>query len=185
MALGMVVDTLDATPRQDSLWGIETGDAGSTPIILHHLTAAEIRERIGTFSFESYFKFAVVRNPWDRLVSEYAWRRWRSSESFREFVRSLTDDRAPRDFELIAHLRPQLDYLLDPATGKILVDFVGRFETLDADFSAVCDRIGRKAPLPRQNRSEHEMYRALYDEETRDIVARVFAKDIEAFRYTF
>ena len=71
--------------------------------------------------------------------------------------------------------------------GASIVDFVGRFENLQADFAAVCDRIGlHRTGLPHENRSDgRKAYRDYYSEETRDIVARYFKRDIERFGYEF
>jgi hypothetical protein len=71
--------------------------------------------------------------------------------------------------------------------GRNIVDYVGRFENLDVDFAEICSRLGLQPPaLGHENRSEGRVdYRTYYCEETRDIVARYFSRDIENFGYNF
>jgi len=69
--------------------------------------------------------------------------------------------------------------------GAVIVDFIGRYETLATDLAYVGDRLGLPLALPHLNRSAHAHYRDYYTDETRAIVAARFARDIERFGYTF
>ena len=86
-----------------------------------------------------------------------------------------------------AHYRPWPQTKWIKNDGKIAVDFVGRFENLDADFQVICEALGiNPVPkLPHFNPGEHRPYQEYYDDETRAIVADVYADDIETFGYTF
>jgi hypothetical protein len=70
-------------------------------------------------------------------------------------------------------------------SGSLLVDFVGRFESLETDFKTICDKVGITANLPHINKSDRTAYQDYYDAETRDLTARLYAEDIERFGYTF
>jgi hypothetical protein len=68
--------------------------------------------------------------------------------------------------------------------GTILVDFIGRYETLQRDFDSVCDTVGLpKLKLARQGATRHPPYHECYDAEMQQIVYRHFAVDIERFGY--
>ena len=144
--------------------------------------------------FRRYFKFAFVRNPWDRLVSTFSFlqrgglneldRTWSQSnlaefDSFEDFVQ-----RGLRRPEILSwvHFRPQADFVMS-ANGKLMVDFVGRFEKLDADFAVVAGRLGVKADLRKTNSSVHVPFETIYSPETAAIVGKIYARDAETFGY--
>ena len=135
--------------------------------------------------FDRLFKFAFVRNPYDRLVSAWSWRcfPYRSS-TFRDFVLNLDFWRA---IDVGNHLRPQVEFIHSKTDG-LLVDFVGRFEQINEDLQILADRIGvpdLAKQMGHQNRSRDpsDDYRRYYDEETRGIVRLVYAEDFRTFGY--
>jgi hypothetical protein len=67
----------------------------------------------------------------------------------------------------------------------LLVDFVGHFETLDADFAQVCRRIGTTVRLPRLNSTVHADYRSYYSDRLAAEVGSYFAADAARFGYCF
>jgi hypothetical protein len=141
-----------------------------------------------------YFKFAFVRNPWDRVVSAFFYLDGGGCNEFDEAYRAQYLARYNGSFEAFVrglpshvthvHFRPQT-YWLSDATGRLLPDFIGRFETIEPDFRQVADRLGLSADLPVVNRSRHRPYREHYSAETRDIVASIYRRDIDAFSYQF
>lgn len=158
-----------------------------------HLPAQILREMVPGEVWEGYFKFAFVRNPWDLVASAYHFLR----QTLKEFpvIRSRDPDIAflveSVDFTNFVRARPyltsesnQLAQLSD-ARGNLLVDFVGRVETIESDFAEICRRTGISVSLPHVNKAEHQHYREYYTPETRDIIASHFARDIETFGYTF
>ena len=81
--------------------------------------------------------------------------------------------------------RYQLDWFVD-ANGKLLADFIGKFERLDEDWAFVAQKLGVEEKLPhrRENpRARH--YTEYYTPRTRDIIAGKFKVDIERFGYEF
>jgi hypothetical protein len=178
------------------------------------LTASEYR-RLGYVTpeqFEAYFKFAVVRNPWDRIVSEYKYRNFAYHFDFKTYLfKHLPKPGWTDDYY---HIRPQSDFLYED--GKCLVDYVGRFETLEADFKLICNRLNLPdCTLPHVNKSmaikrwfpknRKQLLRAIshalllhrrvrhikghyteyYDEESRDFVSGLYQTDIVNFGYRF
>lgn len=146
----------------------------------NHMPPSEIIEAIGRPQWDDYLSFACVRNPWDKVVSHFFWKR-RDGESVNveEFERfALQVRRRPVDLEIVA-----------PDTA---VDAVIRFENLEEDVAEIARRTGvtlpnRKLPeLKRTSRpDEHRDYRALYTDATRKHVEELFADWIDAFGYSF
>jgi hypothetical protein len=66
-----------------------------------------------------------------------------------------------------------------------IVDFVGRYESLSADFDRVMRHLGLELTLPHLNRTSHGDYRAYYSDEARRRVAELWAVDIANFGYEF
>ncbi len=153
-------------------------------LCLQHLTAAQIRARYSKEIWDSYFKFAFVRNPWELVVSQYSYVTQRR-EGLRQLLK-ITPETSFEDFVMNTRLgvSPQHRFLVGEE-GEVIVDFVGRFERLAEDFGKVCERIGVEASLPMANKSKHDHYRDYYNEKTKNRVSRVFAKDIELFGYEF
>lgn len=134
---------------------------------------------------DSLFKFAFVRNPWDRLVSEYSFILARDNHPRHAEVKALPDFLAYLRYEKErARGRSQARMLAAP-DGRPKIDFVGRFENLNADFAEACARIGIDASLPHLNKTKHRDYREFYDDASRAYVAEAWADEIEAFDYAF
>jgi hypothetical protein len=167
-------------------------DRGFLSAYLQHLTAADIAALDPERSLSSYFWFAIVRNPWDRLVSSFVKKDGdllRQARAAGVELEGLSfDDYVLATGELRhAHLQPQWEYLLDDE-GNCLVDFVGRFETLTDSFGEVCRRLGVHRQLPhakRSRRREFSDYRRYYSDATRSVVAQRYARDIALFGYEF
>jgi Sulfotransferase family len=148
--------------------------------------------------WEEYYKFAFVRNPWDRLVSWYSmvtkfpkggnelWRYVRdNSSTFEEFIYNCTDEVEVKKGVYYSFTYNQLDYVTDEY-GDLLVDFIGRLENFDEDVHEVFDRIGVDLEtVPHKNRSRHQHYSTFYAPDTEMIVRERFKRDIEYFGYEF
>jgi hypothetical protein len=133
--------------------------------------------------WKNYFKFAFVRNPYDRVLSNYfyvrntpehiAYKNYLDYKSFKDAIKN------------IAIGRPCYEYIIDDE-GKIIVDFIGRFENLQEDFNIICDKLNLpKISLVHDNKTNHKDYGEYYDKESRDIVDKRFKRDLEMFGYNF
>ena len=157
-----------------------------------HCKAITAQEMLPREVYEGLFKFAFVRNPWDLQVSSYHHiqrerpQLMKEGESFSEFLRRKLDPERPWQYHLDTSIIPQRHYLVD-LEGTEIVDFVGRYESLQQDFNTCCERIGLPAiELPHHRQaSDRRAYRDYYDDSTRQLVAQRFAIDIEAFGYEF
>lgn len=150
-----------------------------------HASAQRIRSVFGEKVFDRCFKFAFVRNPWDRLVSYYHYVSSKDNHHRKSRVQRLGGFREYLQYEARRNKVDQSRLLTDPKSGELLVDFVGRFENLADDFDFVCHRIGVEVEMPHRNASKHRDYRTYYDDETAEFVATHWAEDIERFGYTF
>ncbi len=168
-----------------------------------HFFASELRDLYDEDVWRNAYKFSFVRNPWDRLVSWWsmidasrpALTAGRSLNNFHRFVieRAVTFEEFLEncDKEIVDSdgrkwiYRNQLDYLTD-SSGKMLVDFVGRFETLQQDYASISGQIsGTAVPFPHANRSAHRPYTDYYTPAMVEKVARHYRADIERFGYVF
>lgn len=148
--------------------------------------------------YDDYFKFAFVRNPWDRLLSAYyflkqggfnsADRYWAEEHlgAYRDFAAFVRGWVTPDNVRSWVHFRPQTDYLQVP-DGVAGMDFIGRFENLEADFEQVCNRLGIRRRLESTNADNRKKpsYADYYDAETRELVADVYRQDVVQLGYSF
>ena len=136
--------------------------------------------------FDEYFKFSFVRNPWDWHVSQYFYHMQNPKALFHHTFKEM-------DFDAfihwsIAHTEEsnnrQKAFLCDES-GRLMVDFVGKYENLEDDFAHIARQLGLKARLQRRNPSAHLGYRQYYDDSLREEIARAFKEDIDYFGYEF
>lgn len=159
--------------------------------LLLHATAQDAQKQLSGDTFDQYYKFAFVRNPWDWQVSMYHFILSEPTHIKYQLVKELGGFDAYLDW-VVKTDRPypkgatrlQSTALTD-GDGKLLVDFVGRYESLAQDFAQLCDRLQIDAKLPHVNRSAHRDYRGYYNAKSRQLVAEYFRADIELFHYDF
>lgn len=149
-----------------------------------HASAAEIASALGRETFNAYFRFAFVRNPWDWQVSLYEYMLRSRTHPQHHLIRGLGSFEAYIQWRCSHEVRCQKDFLYS-RKGERLVDYVGRFESLDADFRAICARIGIRASLPRLNVSTSQHYRGYYTDDTIEQVRQAYQVDIDQFGYRF
>ena len=151
---------------------------------LQHISADQIKNRYNSNIWSDYYKFTVVRNPWDLLVSHYSYTIQTNRIDILE-RHNLNTESKFKDYVKKVNLPLQVNYVTNNA-GELIVDHVCRFENLQQDFDIVCNKIGiSRQQLPHKNATKHKHYIEYYDYETREIVAEKCAKDIEYFDYTF
>lgn len=134
--------------------------------------------------YAGLFKFAFVRNPWDRLVSRYAYLLKNEKHPRHSFVKKMGGFDDYVAWEVRRGKFFQHTYVTD-SSGKLIVDFIGHYERLSEDFATVCERLGMNVELPRANASSHRDYRTYYSDATRELVKNYFQRDIEMFGYDF
>jgi hypothetical protein len=159
-----------------------------------HAKARELRRILGRRRWDDYFSFAIVRNPWDLMVSCYEW--WLQKADRYPHIRAQAEEvrklgsfeaflRSPWGMERINQFNGNIeDWYMDG--DEQIVDFIARFENLEADWPVICQRIGVEPfAISHENRTDRRDYRTYYTAETRDLVSRRFARFIERFGYEF
>ncbi|MEY4814447.1 MAG: hypothetical protein RLZZ162_1520 [Verrucomicrobiota bacterium] len=173
----------------------------------NHKDLQRYRAELPLGVFERYFKFAIVRNPWDRLLSDYNYQKKKGRETasklhvfsargrerdfaaWVEVALSKPDFYAPESWggEVSSHIHrwsPQIDWI--SVDGSPRTDQIARIEHLPHDFRLICERLGLPTVrLPHRNRRLHWHYSHYYDRTTRDAVAAYYGRDIQLFGYEF
>lgn len=135
-------------------------------------------ERISDEELRGYYIFAVVRNPWDRLVSVASYLKVSMAKMIGDF------DELQSNEDIRTHSLPCSLYT--HFNGIQFVDRICCFSRVQADFNLVCDEIGiERIGLPQANRSAHRHYTTYYSPGERDWVADRYADDIKYFGYVF
>ncbi len=141
-----------------------------------HISAAEVRDLVAPDVWRDYHKVAFVRNPWDRAMSSYFWRAHRHGST--------------ADFdEWLAHRNNGLWSIIS-IDDDVAVDQVGRYESLEADVRAACERVGLPFDgwLPSAKggvRAGTPHYRDFLTPAQADVIAVQCAREIEEFGYEF
>ena len=156
-----------------------------------HTRAINIRKIVGRNLrgcplYNDMFKFGFTRNPWDRLLSGYSYKKDSVNRGeFNEFVKGIDGAKIHLwDQSNPFYLVPQWRYLCDEHE-RILVDFVGRYENLQEDWEKVCQKLGMYEDLQFYNMGKQLPYKEYYTEETREKVFELYKEDIEIFDYKF
>ena len=163
-------------------------------ICIHRHKASPLTEKsfirrceIDNDIWQASFKYGIVRNPFDRVVS--GWKDKIKNKCFKEFVVEdlsrfdVNNNTFDKYTNFIVH---HFSALLNSKYYMKELNFIGRFENLQNDFNTICDKIGiPKQQLPHENKTIHKHYTEYYDDETRQIVEQLYAKDIEYFGYKF
>jgi len=156
----------------------------------------KIYNSVNRWKYERYFKFAFVRNPFDRAVSTYEYlaaggnrmddmaykeRFEKESVDFEKFVLEFLDCEALMEKALF---KPQYLYIFD-GKDRLQIDFLGRFESIGDDYKKLAEKIGLPATLPKKNvsgrsRSYKEYYR---DPAVAEKIVSLYRKDFELLGY--
>lgn len=162
-----------------------------------HVDAMTIRRKVPPEVWKNYYKFSITRNPWDRTISDFFWKR-RQDAAIKPRKRYYHYLGVP--FNELAQIKKLFTafiksedfvnndrfYIIDDG---LCVDFVIRYENLLEDITEVCTKLG----LPPLNlpqlktgfRQKRHHYSAYFDPESEAIVAEKHKNDIRLFGYEF
>jgi hypothetical protein len=199
---------LDMANRHALLLGENTNKTLGPRRVSHLLAKEYVQQHfISQKLFNSYFKFAFVRNPYDRLYSTYKFRKFIDYISFDTYIKLKLEKFINSESEGY-FFKTQYEYLYD--SGKCLVDYIGRFENINDDFNHVLKELNlpqlklkhhnKSLPPSGINRRFKTFRRIVVDYKTwpflkmngsdktlspeaKEIVSKYYQKDFETFGY--
>jgi len=161
---------------------------------VQHLTLKQLNE-FKVIDTKSMFKFTFVRNPFERMVSEYAWcgkwfphceiygherstkKGWDTFEEFLEFVYDHVTLYNNTNF-IWCHFAPQ-SWFIKPEEA----DFIGKVENFKEDLQNLSDQSGFTFEHIHVNKRGHKPYQQMYNNHTAELVRKMYQQDFETFGY--
>jgi len=135
---------------------------------------------------DKIFKFTIIRNPWDRVVSAFhdlqqaKRRRIDKKMDFQYFIKAIFKDKGISCDPHFEFQYPKFYF-----DGDIFVDYVARMENIKEDWKKIASIIDCPDVLPHEHKSNRGPYHDYYDNECKDIVYNIYRKDIELLSYEF
>lgn len=178
------------TPNYEFLYGW----CPKRRIHLQHATPKELIETglISQEEWNSYFKFAFVRNPWDRAYSDYLWiqKDRRVKGSFFNYLNGIGEFESIMNDNTVKyyrgdHLREQVAYVLDK---DYVLDFIGKFENLTSDINKINEKINFSKVFDvheKKNTNRFNHYSQFYTGSKKRLVDKKYFKDINNLGYSF
>jgi hypothetical protein len=161
-----------------------------------HSTALEIKDAVGKETWDEYFIFAFVRNPFSRVVSMYEWWKqtvWKGESKKKKEISNMSYEEFTSS-EYIGY--SSLDFLTSKRTKKfhseysrtMQVDYIGRQEDMWRDFAYICGILNLpKITLEKHNVSKNKAptYQEYYNSRSISNIQRLFREDLQEFNYHF
>ena len=164
------------------------GPGAKCDILHSHFSAEIIKSLVTPEIWESYFKFSIIRNPFDRLISRFF---FNMKKEYLGYPKGVDSSTVIRDFRLFVRAReyPIINHLL--IDGKQAMDFLIRYENLHQGIRAVMDEIDinddlSHLPSFKSNFREPAFTPAmLYDSDTISVVEEKYQTELALFNYRF
>ncbi len=154
----------------------------------NHMPAELIRSRLEPGIWETYFKFCPIRNPFDKVVSEFFFRRTSRRELKAHGVRPWTSVEFENWLESSGPTLDRDNYMIE---GAFAMDAVIRHESLAVDLERICTRLALPWKPDQLGRFKSDFrppgvqLAALYSSRARAIVEQAFGFELQHFDYSF
>ncbi|NER05350.1 MAG: sulfotransferase family protein [Okeania sp. SIO3C4] len=166
--------------------GIKLGISNSGS--LKHAKAVDLKKILGKNLFDNLFKFAFVRNPWAKEVSNYEYIKRRKDHPLNPLIHfhSLSLEQF-LEWKISKNYKsPQLNFIAD-YNDNLLVDFIGKVEDIDRDIKKISKQINIDSEkVPKLNsRKQPYNYQEFYNSHSKKLVEILHEKELKLFDYSF
>jgi len=171
--------------QQHAMFGQSTLPVPALASLGHgHISFQQATRHLAPEHLNNYYKFAFVRHPFDRFVSAAAFLLGNEPDFQRNPTALMKSAMSRPRFRNRVLISPQSDLLMD-SSGNSGMDFIGRYETLQSDFTHVLKHIGLPADvLPEVNTSEHGAYQDYLDAELTSQLTAFYERDFALLGYS-
>jgi Sulfotransferase family len=154
-----------------------------------HFSLSEYKSVLEHRIYQKLFKFSVIRNPWERMVSFY-FSPHRGLEWDRQEFINLVEKAKPLRFYICDGTSPEEESeFIRTTTNNNLANNINallRFESLNDDFKLITQRLGiTTTEIPQLNKSTRMHYSYYYDDDLKDLVHEKFIEEIDYGKYQF
>lgn len=154
-----------------------------------HAPAFSIKNYMGEKRYRDYFSFVFVRNPFDLLVSLYFYISQTKVHKDYQKVINMNFTRFA-SWYLSTNPPRQVDFVIDPVSNELIVDYIGRFETLNEDMAYIKGKLGIATDRGLQHRNpsknrKSKNYKEYFDSATIELVSIYFKDDLEFLGYRY
>ena len=148
-----------------------------------HISVTQIRPHLSKEIWQEYFKFAFVRNPFDRFISVCFFLNRNNPQFAANALRRMKASICNAGFRQRLLVRPQVFQLMNE-DKHIPLDYVGRYEDVQQSLDHVLDHLDLPhTQLESKNASNHRAYSSYYDEELREMVSAYYREDFDKLNY--
>jgi hypothetical protein len=154
---------------------------------LHHFTGFELKRELGVI-YNNYYKFTIIRNPYDRLLSEYYWtpirgigyKSGQTKADFITYVSTVVKNNLYNSNIYNDHFIPQFMFIYN--NNKILVDQLFKYEDLDWTINYLKKKLEINANFPYLNKSNN-IVKTEWTDKQKERIYKIYKKDFIIFNY--